>query len=176
MADRGVNSVVLLGRLAIDPERKVTKNDIPYAWLKIAVNTEQPKGAPSKVDYIRAVLYNCDGVLPYLTKGRQIHVQGRLESYAKEGEQLQMNVNVDRLILTGDRPSNNGGGGPIGDEEREKIEAYVTQLQERNAELLKKNDELTSEQLKSVTPADAPKKGKKRAAAAPAKKTGTRAR
>jgi single-stranded DNA-binding protein len=150
MADRGVNQVVLLGRLACDADEKHTSGGVPYCWLKLAVNTEQPrKGGemqPQKTEYVRAVYYNCSGVLPYLKSGRQVHIQGRLESYQKDSDSpLQMSVNVDRLILTGDRPAANG----------QDLEEYVKELQDRNANLANEAERLAAE----LGARDAPRNG-----------------
>lgn len=136
MADRGVNKVILLGRLACDPERKETSGGSAYAWLKLAVNTEQPRkqgGDNQKTEYVRCQLWNPDGVLPYLATGRQLHVEGRLEGYQSAPDKpLVMSVNVDRLILTGDKPR---GGGGTDEEQSERMAIEIEALEKQNADL-----------------------------------------
>lgn len=133
MADRGVNQVILLGRLVTDAEEKQTSSGSPYCWLKVAVNTERPgANRESKVEYIRCVFYNSKGTIPYLLKGRQVSIQGRLESYQKDKDSpLQMSVNVDRLILTANQSAGESQGNPGNAD----LERYVEELQERNASL-----------------------------------------
>lgn len=132
--------MILLGRLACDPERKQTANGGVYAYLKLAVNTEQPRkggqyqGDNQKTEYVRCQLWNPDGVLPYLATGRQLHIEGRLEGYQSAPDKpLTLSVNVDRLILTGDRPTHRGDGD--GDEAGERMAIEIEELERKNATL-----------------------------------------
>lgn len=142
MADRGVNRVILLGRLACEPERKETAGGSVYAWLKLAVNTEQPRKGQGennqKTEYVRCQLWNPDGVLSYLGTGRQLHIEGRLEGYQSGPDKpLVMSVNVDRLILTGDKPGRASGGYEAGERmaiEIEELERKLMQLEGKLSE------------------------------------------
>src|SRR3569833_2047266 len=145
MADRGVNQVILLGRLVVDAEEKESRTGTPYCWLKLAVNTERPRRngelQEQKTEFIRCVLYNAHGVLPYLKKGRQVSIQGRLESYQKDKDSpLLMNVNLDRLILTDQKPVD-----AITEGEQIGLETYIEELQQRNSALMEQEDNLKAE-------------------------------
>ena len=99
-----MNSVVLIGRLARDPELNYTQQQDPVAHFTLAVNRTK-EGA----DFIRIIVFgkqaeNCDR---YLSKGRQCAVHGRIQTGSYE------NRNGDTVYTTdviADRVEFLGGG------------------------------------------------------------------
>lgn len=75
------NHVGLLGRLAQEPELRYTQNGVPVASFDLAVQVpSKDKNTPP--DYIPIVCWQeqAEFVSRYLTKGRQIVVEGRLST------------------------------------------------------------------------------------------------
>lgn len=117
-----MNKVILMGRLARDPEVRYTANGTCVATLTIAtdrpVSRDNAGGAPS-ADFIPCVAWNRTAELVghYLAKGRQVLVEGsnRVRSYeAKDGsKRYVMEVVIDHIEFIGsksDNTANNGSG------------------------------------------------------------------
>jgi single-strand DNA-binding protein len=93
-----INRVVLTGNLTADPELRRTPGGTPVARLRLAVNTRRRNNATGtweeKPNYFDVTVWgaqaeNCDR---YLSKGRAVAVDGRLEwrEYeARDGSQRQ---------------------------------------------------------------------------------------
>lgn len=83
-----MNKVILTGRLARDPELNYTPtNNTPVCRFTIAVDRVK-EGA----DFIRITVWGkqAESCSKYLTKGRQVAVDGRIQtgSYDKNGEKV----------------------------------------------------------------------------------------
>lgn len=86
-----MNSVVLIGRLARDPELSYTPNTQTAACrITLAVDKPRKNGEDQGADFIRVTVWgaqaeNCN---KYLSKGRQVAVRGRIStgSYNKNGQ------------------------------------------------------------------------------------------
>ena len=112
-----MNSVVLIGRLTRDPELRYTAgNQMAIAKFSIAVDRPQRAGKEKETDFPRITVFgkqaeNCE---KFLTKGRLVAVQGRLQtgSYQdKDGKTVYTtDVVADRVefLEWGDRASNGG--------------------------------------------------------------------
>ncbi|MBQ1483990.1 MAG: single-stranded DNA-binding protein [Eubacterium sp.] len=112
-----MNSVVLIGRLTRDPELRYTAgNQMAIAKFSIAVDRPQRAGKEKETDYPRITVFgkqaeNCE---KFLTKGRLVAVQGRLQtgSYQdKDGKTVYTtDVVADRVefLEWGDRAQNAG--------------------------------------------------------------------
>src|SRR5690242_7354616 len=78
-----VNRVVLVGRLTRDPELKYTPAGVPVAQLGIAVNriTKNEQGE-YEVDFFNVTAWRrtAEFAQSYLTKGRLVSVDGRLQT------------------------------------------------------------------------------------------------
>ena len=78
-----MNSVVLIGRLARDPELSYTpSNQTPLCRFTIAVDRPRRNGEDTGADFIRITVWGkqaetCDR---YLSKGRQVAVSGRIQT------------------------------------------------------------------------------------------------
>lgn len=117
-----MNKVILMGRLARDPEVRYTANGTCVATLTIAtdrpVSRDNAGSAPS-ADFIPCVAWDRTAELAgnYLAKGRQVLVEGsnRTRSYeSKDGnKRYVMEVVIDHIEFIGsksDNTTNNGSG------------------------------------------------------------------
>lgn len=76
-----LNRVVLIGRLAGDPELKYTGSGIPVTTFAIAVDRRPNQQGERETDFIQIVAWRqrAEFAAQYLTKGRLIAVDGRLQ-------------------------------------------------------------------------------------------------
>ena len=74
---RGINQVILMGRLTRDPETRTTPSGKTVTSFSLAVDRQ---GADDQADFFDVVAWEKTGelVAQYLTKGRRALVQGRL--------------------------------------------------------------------------------------------------
>ena len=125
MASRSVNKVILLGHLGKDAETKFTPSGVARSNFTIATNRrwkDQATGEWKEItDWHNVVLWRSENLANYLLKGKQVYVEGRLESRSwedKEGQKKYITeVVADDLVLLGGR-GGEAGGGPGGDFER----------------------------------------------------------
>ena len=114
-----MNQVILIGRLARDPELSYTPNtQSAVCRFTIAVDRPRRNGEDAGADFIRITVWGrqaetCDR---YLSKGRQVAVQGRIQtgSYKnREGVTVYTtDVVADRVeFLGGGQGGQNGGQG-----------------------------------------------------------------
>jgi single-strand DNA-binding protein len=113
-----VNKVILVGNLGRDAEVKVTASGQSVASFSIATTETWTKDGEKKekTEWHRIVLWGrqADTLQPYLTKGKQIYVEGRLETrqWEKDGQKhYTTEVKADRIVLL----SGGGRGGERGD-------------------------------------------------------------
>lgn len=86
-----MNKVILIGRLARDPELRYTQAGTAWARMTIAVNRRPSKNADSQqptADFINLVAWDklaeiCGN---NLKKGRQISVEGRIQSRSYDAQ------------------------------------------------------------------------------------------
>ena len=81
----GVNKVILIGRLGADPEVRYTSNGTPVANFRIATSTvltNKQGEKEEKVEWHRIVAFGKLGEIcgEYLTKGKQVYIEGRLQT------------------------------------------------------------------------------------------------
>jgi single-strand DNA-binding protein len=117
---RSVNQVILLGNLTRDPELRQTPSGQSVASFSLALNRsykDQSGEWQEATDYIDVVAWGPLGerVSQYLSKGRRVLVQGRLQSRSWEQEgQKRSKVEVlanDVTFLDG-RGEGDGGDSP----------------------------------------------------------------
>lgn len=105
-----MNTVILVGRLARDPEIRYMQSQTAVCSATIAVNRgKDSNGNDRGADFIRLTIFNKPGEVfqKYLTKGRQVAVQGRLNtgSYKnKNGETVYTtDVIVEKFDFIGNK-------------------------------------------------------------------------
>jgi single-strand DNA-binding protein len=119
MASRSVNKVILIGHLGKDAETAYTASQVAVTKFSVATNRrwkDQQSGEwKEETDWTRVVLWRGENVAPYLTKGKQIYVEGRLQTRSyddKDGKKVwATDVIADEVILLGGR-GESGPGGP----------------------------------------------------------------
>jgi single-strand DNA-binding protein len=115
MASRSVNKVILIGHLGKDAETKFTPSGISISKFTLATNRrtkDQQSGEWKDItDWHNIAMWRTENVANFLLKGKQIYLEGRLETRSwedKEGQKKYMTEVVceaQSLVLLG------GGGG-----------------------------------------------------------------
>ena len=121
MASRSVNKVILIGHLGRDAETAYTANQTSVTKFSVATNRrwkDQQTGEwKDETNWTNVVLWRGENVAPYLTKGKQVYVEGRIQTRSyddKDGKKVwATEVVAEDVILLGGRGE---GGGPSQDE------------------------------------------------------------
>lgn len=119
MASRSVNKVILIGHLGKDAETKFTPSGVASTKFSVATNRrwkDQQTGEwKEETDWANIVLWRSENLANYLTKGKQVYVEGRLQTRSwddKDGKKQYMTeVVADEVILLGGRGEGGEGGG-----------------------------------------------------------------
>jgi single-strand DNA-binding protein len=119
MASRSVNKVTLIGHLGRDAETKFTPSGVAMTKFSVATNRrwkDQQTGEwKEETDWANVVLWRQENLANYLTKGKQVYVEGRLQTRSyddKDGKKQYMTeVVAEDVILLGGR-GGEGGGAP----------------------------------------------------------------
>ena len=117
MASRSVNKVILLGHLGKDAETKFTPSGVAKTSFSLATSRrwkDQQSGEwKEDTTWHNIVLWRSENLAPYLLKGKQVYIEGRIDNRSYEDQQGQKkyisDVVVDEIILVG-----GGGGAPGG--------------------------------------------------------------
>jgi len=118
MASRSVNKVILIGHLGRDAETAYTASQTAVTKFSVATNRRWKDQATGdwkeETDWTRVVLWRGENVAPYLVKGTQIYVEGRLQTRSyddKDGKKVwATEVVAEEVILLGGRGQASGGG------------------------------------------------------------------
>lgn len=138
-----VNKVIILGNLGRDPELRYTQSGTAVCELAVAT-TRKWKGKDGKMaeetEWHKIVLWGvqAENASKYLTKGRQVYVEGRLktESYEKDGHKhysTKVQADVVQFLGGGGQKSDaagsgsygGGGGGDSRKSEEKKGDPYI---------------------------------------------------
>jgi single-strand DNA-binding protein len=121
LAASNINSVVITGNLTKDPELRSTPGGTSVCKLRVAVNSRRKDGSTGewvdKPNYFDVTVWGAQGenCANYLSKGRPVAVQGRLdwrEWEAQDGSKRQaVEIIADSVQFLGSRSDNPGGGG-----------------------------------------------------------------
>ncbi len=128
MAASNINVVVITGNLTKDPELRSTGGGTPVCELRVAVNSSRKNGQTGqwedKANYFDVVIWGAQGenCANYLSKGRPVAVEGRLdwsEWEAKDGSGKRQAVRIiaKSVQFLGSRDGSGGGGGNGGGNE-----------------------------------------------------------
>jgi single-strand DNA-binding protein len=78
-----LNRIIIVGRLTKDPESQYTSSGIALAKFRVAVDrpTKNPETGEKETDFIDVVAWRrtAEFVTQYITKGRLVAVEGRLQ-------------------------------------------------------------------------------------------------
>ena len=111
MASRSVNKVILVGHLGKDAETKFTPAGVAVTKFMIATGRrwkDQQSGEwKEETDWHNVVLWRAENLANYLLKGKQVYVEGRLQTRNyedKDGKkQYFTEVVAEDVILLGGR-------------------------------------------------------------------------
>ena len=120
MASRSVNKVILIGHLGKDAETRFTPSGVAVTKFSVATNRrwkDQQTGEwKEETDWANIVLWRQENLANYLTKGKQVYVEGRLQTRTyddKDGKKQYMTeVVADEVILLGGRGGDSQDSGP----------------------------------------------------------------
>ena len=115
-----VNKVILVGNLGRDAELRYTPGGAAVATLNLATTevwNDRNNQRQEKTEWHRVVLWGkpAESLQEYLTKGKQIYVEGRLQTRQwddKEGnKRYTTEIKADRVTLLGGGGGGRGAGG-----------------------------------------------------------------
>src|ERR1700722_15633695 len=116
MASRSVNKVILIGNLGRDAETAFTASQVAVVKFSVATSRRWKDQATGdwkeETNWSNIVFWRGENVAPYLLKGTQVYIEGRLNTRSyddKDGKKVwATDVVADSVILLGGR----GQGGP----------------------------------------------------------------
>jgi single-strand DNA-binding protein len=112
-----VNKAILVGNLGRDAEMRFTSGGTAVATVSLATTerfTDKEGQKREDTQWHRIVIWGktAESLQEYLTKGKQIYVEGRIETKEwtnKEGQKVKTTeIKADRVVLLG---GGGGGGG-----------------------------------------------------------------
>jgi single-strand DNA-binding protein len=115
-----VNKVILVGNLGRDAELRYTAGGAAVATLNLATTevwNDRSNQRQEKTEWHRVVLWGkqAESLQEYLTKGKQIYVEGRLQTRQwddKDGnKRYTTEIKCDRVTLLGGGGGRGGAGG-----------------------------------------------------------------
>ena len=113
-----LNHIVIMGRLARDPELRRTQSGVPVASFRLAVDRDFKDKATGEraTDWIDVVAWRQTGefVSRYFTKGRMAVVEGRLQirdwTDKEGGKRRSAEVIADNIYFGDSKRDGDGGG------------------------------------------------------------------
>jgi len=117
----GVNKAILIGNLGRDPELRYTQNGQAVVNFTLATSENWTDKSGQRVDrteWHRIVAWGKTGELcaQYLSKGRTVYVEGRIQTRDwedKDGNKRQTTeINAQTVQFLGGPRGEGGGGGP----------------------------------------------------------------
>src|SRR3954453_226382 len=119
-----INRVVLVGNLTRDPELRHTGGGTAVCSLRVAVNSRRKDGQTGewvdKPNYFDGTVWGAQGenCSTYLSKGRPVAVQGRLdwrewEAQDGTGKRQAVEIIANSVQFLGSRGDDQGGGNGI---------------------------------------------------------------
>lgn len=111
MASRSVNKVILIGHLGRDAETRFTPQGVAVTSFSVATSRrwkdQQSGDWKEDTNWSDVVLWRAENLANYLTKGKQVYVEGRLQTRSyddKDGnKRYKTEVIAEDVILLGGR-------------------------------------------------------------------------
>ena len=137
---RGINQVILMGRLTRDPEMRTTPSGKNVTSFSLAVDRQ---GQDDTADFFDVTAWEKTGELvnQYLSKGRRCLVQGRLRQDSwedKETGKRRSRVEVvafDVTFLDGPNDGQSGSSGAKSNNSASKEETVVDDIDDKPIDL-----------------------------------------
>lgn len=110
-----LNKVMIIGNLGADPEMRYTANGSAVTSFNVAANeqfTDRAGARQEHTEWFSVVTWNrlAETCAQYLTKGRQVYVEGRLQTRSWDGQDGQKHYKTEVVAETV-RFLGGGGGG-----------------------------------------------------------------
>jgi single-strand DNA-binding protein len=109
----GINKVILIGNVGRDPETRFTQGGKAVTNFSIAT-TERYNGE-DQTEWHNIVLWGSEGLLPYITKGKQLYIEGKIQTRKWDGNDGQKHYKTEivalRVQLLGGRNEQSSGLG-----------------------------------------------------------------
>jgi single-strand DNA-binding protein len=110
----GVNKVILVGNLGADPDMRYTPSGTGVCELRLATNeswTDKSGQRQERTEWHRIVVWGkrAEVVSKYLSKGRQVYVEGKLRT--RTWDDKEGNKRYTTEIIANDVQFLGGGGG-----------------------------------------------------------------
>lgn len=114
-----VNKVILIGNLGADPELRSTSTGTPVCEMRVATNEswrDKQGEQQERTEWHRIVVWGrqAESVAKYLSKGRSVYVEGRLQTREwtdREGQRrFTTEIIASSVVFLGG--GRGGGGGP----------------------------------------------------------------
>jgi single-strand DNA-binding protein len=116
---RGINKVILIGNLGADPELKYTANGTAICKFRLATNEvfkDREGQQQERTEWHRVVAWSRLAEIcgQYLSKGRQVYVEGSLRTNKWEGQDGQPRYTTEIMAREVQFLSTGGPGGSGG--------------------------------------------------------------
>ncbi|MCZ2079318.1 MAG: single-stranded DNA-binding protein [Bryobacterales bacterium] len=106
---RSVNKVIVLGHLGKDAETRFTQSGVAVTKLSVATSRRWKDGQSDEwkeeTDWHNIVVWRQENLANYLTKGKQVYLEGRLQTRSfedREGSRRYITeIVADEVILLG---------------------------------------------------------------------------
>jgi len=117
MASRSVNKVFLIGNLGRDAETRFTPSGVACTRFSVATTRswkdQQTEEWKEETNWTNVTAWRKENLANYLTKGKQVHVEGRLQSRSyndQDGRKVYVTeVIAEDIILLGGRDDQASG-------------------------------------------------------------------
>jgi single-strand DNA-binding protein len=119
-----VNKAILIGNLGADPELKYTPTQRPVCTLSLATNEvfkDKAGARQERTEWHRITVWGeqAESCSKYLSKGRSVYVEGRLQTRSwddKDGKKrYSTDIVADRVVFLGGGPRAGASGGDSDD-------------------------------------------------------------
>jgi single-strand DNA-binding protein len=135
-----MNVVLLIGRLVADPELKYTPSGVAVSTFRLAVDRRgKSETGEKQADFFDIVAWrqSAEFAANYLTKGRLVAVQGRLQqrSWVQQDGQKRSKVEVVSENLQGLDKPREGAGAATGAPHAERVAGEVQPPQAFDSEM-----------------------------------------
>ena len=109
-----MNRVMLIGKLGRDPEFRYTPSGTAIAKFFLVTDRRKPNGEEQPPDWHRITVWSmlAEICAQYLTKGRQVMIEGRIEygSYEKDGvKRYTTDIIAENMQMLGSRADGEPG-------------------------------------------------------------------
>lgn len=97
-----LNKVILMGRMAVDPELRHTRSGTPVASFRLAVDRDfKDKDGARQTDWLACVAWKgtAEFISRYFSKGRMVAVEGSIQSRDWTDKEGNKRKSVEVIVL-----------------------------------------------------------------------------